>query len=193
MDSFLNTLASSPVTTSVSLVACLMLLAGYYFFVIPMLSENKELKIKNLELQKQLVDSLTQTEKTLSSIDNSFGQFKELTNKSHSDTLTQLKLLISNDAKEQHDTHRQMLKELENSLDRLFKDQIKPDQMCEIRNTLMGFVSEVNSQLYAVQNTVTDVRSLCDNIKDKQSTLINGMIMATGGALAFGNANIGVK
>lgn len=184
MDSILTTISSSPIVTSLSLVACILLLAGYYFFVIPLLHEVKELKTKNLELQTQLSASLTSNEQLTI-------QYKELSVKTQSSVL-QVKSFISTSAKEHADSSKAMLKDLENSLDRLLKDHVKPEQLYEIRNAIASFVSEVNSQLYAVQNTMTDVRALCDSIKDRQSTL-NGIIMATGGAGLLGNANIGVK
>lgn len=57
---FINTIFSSPLPVAISAVIAVACLAGYWFFVIPLLEEVKTLRTKNVELQSLLGEEFVQ-------------------------------------------------------------------------------------------------------------------------------------
>lgn len=194
MESLLGLLASSPITASIALVACICLLAGYYFFVIPMFKENTDLKLQN----KQLTDDLSALSKRTVvlldelKIDNT--ALKALFNTIYAEAIVNIKQQATTIADITVTTEEKVLQEIEEGFNKVLKeleDSHNNIHVHELKQTVVSHINGMTIHFNSVQSILTDVRNICDAIKDKQ-IFLNGMLIANSGTAALNN-NIGVK
>lgn len=78
MGAIIDFIYSSPIPTILALAIAIMLGAGYWFFVFPLLDEVKLLRTKNVELQDNLLEHSRKSTDTLAAMSQSLADIKAI-------------------------------------------------------------------------------------------------------------------
>ena len=169
--SWLESLASSNLPGSIAIVIAILLIAAYIVFVIPIIKENEDLK-----------ESLKEHE------DNREDELKKLIADLHSSVKSNPDLIkfLDDLRKFQHEEHTILIKQLDtihNDTQKLIEELISREEVEAFIAYLQSHADKLqdanSAKFQQICDVLNSIKSLSEDIKDKQSTL-NGALFMSG-------------
>jgi len=162
----IEVLVNTPLPTIASVIVAVACLIGYYLFVLPLISENRQLKKDNKELEGKL-DVVSDT--TLNKLLDQNLRFNEV--------LQRLEADIKNNPDKAVEKIIQALDKLDGMMDK--KDSVAITAVAEIRTMLSNIVEQHHgskSRDDMLHTMMQELIRAMHNISDKQSQIIGALL-----------------
>ena len=176
--SWLESLATSNLPGSIAIVIAILLIAAYIVFVIPIVKENEELKesLKERESEREdelkaLISKLQDSVETNPDLMKFLDEIRKLQNDEHTILIKQLDMI--------HNDTQKLIQEL------ISREEVEAF-IAYLQNHADKLQEANSAKFQQICDVLNSIKSLSEDIKDKQSTLNGALFMA-------GNTHRGIK